>query len=412
MSAPTTTAERVAARYSDSLLALRVATRYLRRADEEADPAKGGVPARWQDWLDAVHEGGRKKVPNPNSETRDRYPDVSYSTALKDKNVFKKAIEDYHEWVKKNPEKDAPKKVQPQSEEDSSKATPPKKEAPSSKPAPKTPVLNLKDPLKVSAADLDKIITKHKASFDKLAIEMKAAVGSYEKNYASMTSSMGNKVPDYAVKEFKELSETEKMLHVAGHRIGALFEKSLSDEDKKLQETLVINWQNSSSNSTSTQVHGALSTLGVEGYQTAKDKEKKMYRDAGMKKQEWKAYMGKVYAFTQAYYKHIGLKEITLYRGVVDKGLDKASVGDEVGIKTRELSSFTQDPKMAAQFGHPLKMKVPVANILWSNLTAPMMTEKEPPGHGEGEISVMGASKIPGKIIGKPANKLMELEGR
>lgn len=401
------------------ILAQRVAAQFaLRMADEgEEESGKGGVPPRWQEWLDAVHQGGRVKVPNPNAETRDRYHEVAFSTALKDKQVFGKALKDYHEWIKKNPEKGRPTE-KPAPKPEGPKAPEAKKEEPKSEKGEAKPntapkgKLNLKGPLKVSDADLDKIITKHKADFEKLTKEMKGAVAAYEKNYDKMTTVLGDDLPEYASKEFKSLPEPEKMLHVAGHKIGALFEKTLSKDDKELQETLVLNWQNSSSNSTSTQVQGALGTLGVLGHQTAKDKEKKMYRDAGMKKEAWKGYMGKVYAFTQAYYRHLGLKEVTLYRGVVSKALDKTDVGDEVNMQTRELSSFSSDPKIAAQFGHPVKVKVPVENILWSNLTAPMLTEKEPPGRGEGEISVMGASDLPGTIIGRAVERMNEMEGR
>jgi GNAT superfamily N-acetyltransferase len=94
-------------------------------ADEEPDPAKGGVPARWNEWLDAAHEGGRIKVPNPNSETRSRYKEVSFSTALRDKQFFQKAMKEYREWAKKNPDKDAKTpKSKSAPEEGSQKRTP------------------------------------------------------------------------------------------------------------------------------------------------------------------------------------------------------------------------------------------------------------------------------------------------
>lgn len=107
-------------------LADRVATRWIRLSDEEADPSKGGVPARWQEWLDATHQGGRKKVPNPNAETQGRYKEVSFSTALKDKKVFQKALKEYREWAKKHPEKDKPAQ-KPQKSEESDKGSPKKR---------------------------------------------------------------------------------------------------------------------------------------------------------------------------------------------------------------------------------------------------------------------------------------------
>lgn len=67
----------------------------------------GEKPSRWDEWLDARFDGGKKKVPNPNSETRDDYPEVSFSTALKDDAFFQKALEEYKKWSADNPsEKD------------------------------------------------------------------------------------------------------------------------------------------------------------------------------------------------------------------------------------------------------------------------------------------------------------------
>lgn len=393
--------------FQDALLIRSVVARFV-KADEE-EPSKGGVPARWDEWLKAVHEGGREMAPNPNPATRDRYKEVTFSTALKDKGVFKKAIKEYHEWVKKNPEKDGPSKPKTKKQPEEPKEAPQESDALS--PAENAEKPPLQKPLKVTPESLDVLIKKHKKNFDSATKAMKAAVADYENNYANMTTVLGDDIPSYAVTEFKALSEEEKMLHVAGHLIGKLFEESLSKEDLLTHKTFTRAWQDSSSNGTSQQLHGALSSLGVEGHQTEKDKEKEHYREAGKQKEWLKDYMGKAYAFSQAYYKHIGLKEVTLFRGVV--GIDKAEDGEEVSIETRELSSFTSDPKIAAQFGRPLKMKVPVENILWSNVVAPTLGEKEPPGRGEGEIAVMGASKIPGKVIGRhDADQMMELDGR
>lgn len=62
-------------------------------------------PSRWKEWLDAVHEGGKKKVPNPNSETAGRFKTVSFSTALKYKPFFDKAVEEFRKWIEENPTK-------------------------------------------------------------------------------------------------------------------------------------------------------------------------------------------------------------------------------------------------------------------------------------------------------------------
>ncbi len=83
----------------------RVASRFLQADMEgEEDSAKGGVPARWNEWLKETQGEGKKKVPNPNPETKAQSPSVSFSTALKSKPFFQQALKQYQQWAKKNPE--------------------------------------------------------------------------------------------------------------------------------------------------------------------------------------------------------------------------------------------------------------------------------------------------------------------
>jgi hypothetical protein len=152
--------------------------------------------------------------------------------------------------------------------------------------------------------------------------------------------------------------------------------------------------------------------MGVGGYAAPKDREVDTHRDAGKKRKALKEYLSKAYAFTQAYFKHIGLKEMTLYRGVMDKSVTEADEGEDVQMETRELSSFTSDPKVAARFGRPMKTKVPVKHILWSNLNAKELAGQIPPGTGEAEFAVMGASGLVGKTIGQKSSKHFDVEDR
>ena len=69
--------------------------------EEAATPKKRkGPPPRWDEFLKAKYNGGKKKVSNPNSKTRTRFPQVSASTAMKDKGFFKKVMEEYKKWAK------------------------------------------------------------------------------------------------------------------------------------------------------------------------------------------------------------------------------------------------------------------------------------------------------------------------
>ena len=102
---------------SEQVLALRVATLYQKRAlstgedTEETSGNKGRVPPRWKEWLDATQQGGKRMVPNPspNPLSRERHRQVSFSTALKNKDFYKKAIEAYQHWVEKTESKEKPK---------------------------------------------------------------------------------------------------------------------------------------------------------------------------------------------------------------------------------------------------------------------------------------------------------------
>lgn len=103
-----------------------------RDTEESAEPAKSskkpkGPPPRWDEFLGEKHQKGKVKVTNPNSKTRDKYPQVMFTTALKDKGFMAKTMKEYSEWLKNKPSskpaKEAPK-------EDSKKKDAPKAEQP------------------------------------------------------------------------------------------------------------------------------------------------------------------------------------------------------------------------------------------------------------------------------------------
>lgn len=76
--------------------------------EEESAPAGGakkGPPPGWDAFMKDKYEDGKKKVPNPSSETRKTYPQVSVSTAMK-VDAFKKGIyREFSQWRKDNKDK-------------------------------------------------------------------------------------------------------------------------------------------------------------------------------------------------------------------------------------------------------------------------------------------------------------------
>jgi hypothetical protein len=51
---------------------------------EDPSPSQGGgLQKLWDEFLEERYEGGKKKVPNPNSKTKERYPDISVNYLMK-----------------------------------------------------------------------------------------------------------------------------------------------------------------------------------------------------------------------------------------------------------------------------------------------------------------------------------------
>lgn len=74
--------------------------------------AKAGE-AKWQEFLDAKYDGGKKQVPNTNPDTRKRYPKVSVTTLLKSDQGFQtKLQEEFTKWIEQaaKSKKETPKK--------------------------------------------------------------------------------------------------------------------------------------------------------------------------------------------------------------------------------------------------------------------------------------------------------------
>ncbi len=305
-----------------------------------------------------------------------------------------KADKSKHRVKDTSPEKKAPKK------EESTKKPPPKQEkAPTLKKAPK---LALKGPLAVTDAQLDELIAKHKNGFN---FVVSCLGDTYEKDLAKFRSAgpKARDLSDGVLAEFDKLPKIEKQLHLNGHLLAVVFQNEvLTEEERSLHARYVNSWTGSSVSAPSQKVHGALSKLGVQGHKTEEDERQKAqsFRETGSEDKKLQEYLGKVYAFTQAFYKHIGVKEVTLFRGVEDAALVKAEDFQEVSIETRELSSYTTNPDIAKLFGRPIAFKVPVEQILWSNLNSTQIHDTD-----EAEVAVMGASSLTGYTFGGPVKK-------
>jgi hypothetical protein len=71
----------------------RVVRAYQRKIIRKAEGQK-----TWQDFLDTMYDGGHRKVPNPNPETRSQWPKVTLFTALEDAPTREKVEAEFHRW--------------------------------------------------------------------------------------------------------------------------------------------------------------------------------------------------------------------------------------------------------------------------------------------------------------------------
>lgn len=357
-----------------SLLAHRIVSRFL-TANARAD---SGQPERWHEFMKAVYEGGKKKVPNPNPKTKARYPTVSITTALKDQGVRQRVMEEYRKWLgEKGPET--------------------KSEGPSTTIGP--------DTLDTWHKDVRSVHDKYRADFDKIVKSTKADIAAYRKRFKGTAQ----------LRRFEKLSPGEQVLHAAGHKFGEFFEGKIMRKDaffssKKVSkadfhEAMMSGWRGSAGSAEAQMLHGLLGQLGVKGYRSPEDSGKEdfveKFRKMGVESQDLAEYAKEVYTYTQAALRHIKAFDITVYRGVTGQGVSDVppKQGDKVQVQTRELSSFTTEPTVAKVFGRVMEYTIPAERVFASCLTSPRLGgDMYSSSWKEYEIMVMGASDLTGRI--------------
>lgn len=389
--------------------------RTAQEGGEEADTkGKGkGMPSSWYKFLDQKYEGGKKKVTNTNPKTKDRYPQVSFGTRMKNDQNFKKSVmKEYRDWLDSSKEK-SPSKPSPAKEEAKPAKSPGKGKKPKAPAKGKGKVelvkLSGKQPKMKrtpAPAGMSKQIRAIVGpTFDMLSSQMKkGATAHLDKLKKKAESGSPKDVLNY--KSFEAMSEPERMFTTGGHLVGQMLQNFLPPNLQEKHEEVMEGWRDGIGTPSANQLYGYLDTLGVAGgpapwdKQSAKDNRKK-----GAADKELAAWAGRQYAFAQAYFEHIGLKEVTVYRGIKAQGLDKdpPSAGDDVELATREASSFSLDPGVAYDFGRPVAYKIPVERIFASSVTDPGIGGEGAAGSwGENEVIVMGATDLKGKVMLEP----------
>lgn len=101
-------------------LASRVASRWIFSKEDVSDtelPGGGKRPpdnaARsfgedplFEKFLDEKYQGGAAKIPNPNPETREKWPTISFQTALKDEGFRRKVTQEFEHWKSEQKDED------------------------------------------------------------------------------------------------------------------------------------------------------------------------------------------------------------------------------------------------------------------------------------------------------------------
>ena len=355
--------------------------RLLRALDggDDAGGKSSGPPARWQEWLDKTQQGGKKRVQNPNAKTKSSHPDVAFTTGLKDKTFMQKAMKEYYEWIKKNPEK-------------SSKPKEETKEEP--KPKPEAPKSNAKSPFKMDKKRIDTIIEKHGAKFKELISSNLS-----DKDLDDALSKHQDRYGDAGAAS-KLMSRNEKLLHLHGKKVGDYIQSQYSENVRESQDYYMSGWRNSSGSRGAQNLYGFLEAQGIKGHRTPGEVDSDQVtsnRKSGVGGKDLKEYFEEIQHYQQAFFQHLGIKELTLFRGVRGQGTEDLKDHDTVQLESRELSSFSLNPKVADGFaeggGKMFAVKVPVELIFESPLTRPQIGV----GGGtldESEIVVMGASEL------------------
>lgn len=89
--------------------------------EEAKTKASKQVSAMWLKFLEEVHEKGRERVKNTNPKTKDKNPEVSFSTLFKNDQGFRaKSIKEFKEWLRKGQDSESPSEEKPSAEEEGS----------------------------------------------------------------------------------------------------------------------------------------------------------------------------------------------------------------------------------------------------------------------------------------------------
>jgi len=287
--------------------------------------------------------------------------------------------------------------------------------SPDPEPATRRTKTELSGGFKPSAESIDELIEKHKSTFDSIAAEAAELVETFRSPARRPTD------VDRMAEAYGKFSRPQKLIVAAGYLLGREFAKVLSKDEAETQRKYIHGWVRSSTSTgagpltrpediehSSQELQGLASAFGTRGSEAPRDVVLDKASNGGLtrarqaaaKKPELVAWVNKMYSFQQAYFKHVGLKELVLYRGVLDDA-DGVDTNGAVRVESRELASFTCDINIARSFGRVIEFRVPAERVLASTVVEPSLGPS-PDKYGEAEFIVLGASDLDGKALGAP----------
>jgi hypothetical protein len=348
-------------------------------------------PHGWQQFLDEKYEGGSKMVHNPNSATQNKFPEVAVSTALKDESFRYRIEAEYHNWyMKRKPKEPSGKSFHENllgkySVDDTLK--------------------EYKDFFNKGSAkssQQDKVMKRLETD---LKIKLRDAQENVEYYQNMINDGSSNPALHKSLKKTQNLlkayqdieAETKKVNPVLIHGMKEYFQPQAvpSSVVKKLTQA----WLGDSNQKEAGYLQKFLSDKGVKGTE---------YTDyykpiEGFLPETFDDDLAKAYVYQQAVFKHMGITHIDLYRGVRDRSINDEPPmhGEKVSVKTREASSWSSNPAVAARFGtRMIKSKVPVEHIILSSITSVGMDGNSK--MGESEYVVMGAESLDCEVFSSP----------
>jgi hypothetical protein len=207
-------------------------------------------------------------------------------------------------------------------------------------------------------------------------------------------------------KTWDERPTGERELYVGGHEVGEKFYRDvLSMRERAALNKALHAWQDGTNYPDAHQLYGLLQSFGVEGGEREDDKGQEVgkHRKLGGQDASLKKAIAKAMAFSKAYYDHLGLDKITLYRGM--RAPEEAEQGDTLKVDgARELAAFSMSPLTAYTFAiggkkpkRVVKYTVPVERLFLSPVTYPALGS--PPPWAENEYIVAGIEALKGKMM-------------